>query len=176
MILAELVLTPKQIPEISEGSDAGVREARPVPRAALAAFKFKVKPASKFTLVWSNKGSTMREKLSIWAAEVEVGSGAAALVNWKRNSKVRLMLGHYAVAGYDAPSTKNHRVLEITDTAAATLSHSEHLSTVVDQLMPPPLVRAFLPPNHVHDKMHAAVRADVRTGVRAGVTFLWTGR
>ena len=148
--LASLVLQPKPIRELHEGATDAPR-ARPVPRAALAAFKFKIHAPKGFTMIWSNKGGTSAAKLSIWSADVDSGSGgvkgvAALAVGgvlgsgqaWKRNAKARISLGHYAVAGYDPPG-KGVRVLEVTDTAAPNLSQSEHLEAVVEQLLPNPL-------------------------------------
>ena len=74
---------------------------RPVPRDALAAFKFKQKQPKGFTCVWSNKGGAARSKLSIWEAQVEGGGGVGGTLGWKRKSKARVSLGHYAVAGHD---------------------------------------------------------------------------
>jgi hypothetical protein len=82
--------------------------------------------------VWSNKGSSAREKLSIWSADVEAGT-----LDWKRGARRVLALGHIAVGSHDAPSVKHLRVLEVTDTAAPTLSGSEHLQAVVEQASPP---------------------------------------
>lgn len=107
-----------------------------VPKAALAAFKFKLKGPKSFQLVWSNKGGTSSQKLSIWSADVE---GDGRTINWKKGARARVSLGHYAVVGYDSPSAKAVRVVEITDTAAPSLTSSDFLSTVVDQLLPLPL-------------------------------------
>lgn len=91
--LANLILAPKNIPELHEGADAAPK-ALPVPKAALGAFKFKLKAPKGFGLIWSNKGGTSREKLSIWAADVEHDGRA---INWKKSSRCRVSVGYFAV-------------------------------------------------------------------------------
>ena len=75
------------------------------------------------------------DDLSVWQADVDHDGRA---ISWKRRSRVRVSLGHYAVAGYETP-LKTARVIEITDTAAGSLASSDYLPTVVDQLLPLPL-------------------------------------
>lgn len=70
-MLAGLILQPRMIRELFEGADDLNLDSRAIPASALANFKFKVKPPKSFSLVWSNKGSTARHKLSIWAADLD---------------------------------------------------------------------------------------------------------
>ena len=79
-------------------------------------------------------------QLSIWAPEVDTGS-------LHKKSHARVCLGHYIVHGYEPPDkaskaskTPEPLLLEITDTSVQhTLSTSEHMGAVVDQLLPQPL-------------------------------------
>ena len=92
LMLANLVLNPKPVRELHEGA-VDTPKQKPIPKQSLAAFKFKLKSPKGFTQVWSNKGSSSRDKFSVWSADVEGGGGAKALVDWKRNSRVRVSLG-----------------------------------------------------------------------------------
>ena len=61
------------IRELHTSSDDSRPEVRPVPGIALAKFKFKLKDVKSFSLVWSNKGGSAKDKLSIWSVELESG-------------------------------------------------------------------------------------------------------
>ena len=70
--LAALELPPLAVPELYVAADEAREEARPVPRAALAKFKFKLQPVKGFSLLWSNKGGGgKKEKLAVWVATEE---------------------------------------------------------------------------------------------------------
>lgn len=76
-------------------------------------------------------------QLAVWAIDVE-GGGFNLKGALKAHSTMRAGFGHIVTTSYDAP--KDVRVLEVTDTGAPALGHSEHLQSVVDQLLP---VRTF---------------------------------
>ena len=104
-MLAALSLQPRKIRELFEGAEATQQAARAVSAASLANFKFKLKQPKGWTLVWTNKGSTSRQKLSIWSAESDEGGAFVGLKDTlvKKRSHRRVTLGHYAVAGYEPP-------------------------------------------------------------------------
>ena len=53
---------------------------------------------------------------------------------------MRVCLGHYATASHEPPpaNSKHVKVLEVTDTDVGPLGASEHLASVVEQLLPTP--------------------------------------
>ncbi|KAL1530323.1 hypothetical protein AB1Y20_001232 [Prymnesium parvum] len=137
-MLAGLILQPRMIRELFEGADDLNLDSRAIPASALANFKFKVKPPKSFSLVWSNKGSTARHKLSIWAADLDTAGYDLRKGLMMKHSLRKVSIGHYAVAGHEPPRSAG-RLIEVTDTAAPLGSGSDYLQAVIEQLMPPPL-------------------------------------
>ena len=67
---------------------------------------------------------------------MQVGGAFDLKKQMRGRSQLRLCFGHVATASHDTPS--GVKVLEVTDTAAPALSHSEHLPAVLEQLFPHP--------------------------------------
>ena len=147
--LAALSLQPHaHIRELAQVTvdDGGRSElaAKSVPREALAKFKFKLQPTKGFVPVWSNKGGggAPREQLSLWAPELDHASFDLKQLKKGKNASVRICFGHYATAAHEPPPAKHVKVLEVTDTDVGPLGSSEHLASVIEQLLPTPQVIA----------------------------------
>lgn len=134
--LSQLLLQPMKVKELYEGAATQRKAAQPVPAAALAKFKFKLKAIKGFTSVWSNKGSGAHNDVSIWSPDIDRNS-------LQKRSHERVCLGHVAVGSFESPSKaikSDVLTIEVTDTAVQhSLSSSEWMGAVVDQLLPPPL-------------------------------------
>lgn len=105
-----------------------------MPPAALAKFRFRLVGHKSLSLVWTSKGSGSRFDLSVWAPDTD----AFPLV---RRARARLCVGHAAVDALEPPGRQGRplpMVVEVVD-SSVTLSSSEHLAAVVEQLFPRPL-------------------------------------
>jgi len=102
-----------------------------IPAPMLACIKVKVKKITKFSQVWTSRGSMSRKRGSVW--EPSVGTST-------RQKKVIVSLGHYAGSNYDNPNKdgRDRLTLEITDTAASWVGGSNWMPVVLDQFMPHP--------------------------------------
>ena len=97
--------------------------------------KVKLKPVPQWERVWTSEGTNSRHQVSVWAVN-------KATTIWERSNKMRVSLGHYAVAGFIDPSKdkKYERfTLEFTDTSTLSIKHSAVLEMAVEQLVPHPI-------------------------------------
>ena len=136
--LAKLHLEPLPIRELRHGATLPPPRAEPVPYHALSRFRFRTMPHKSLSVVWSTKHAIgHRAELSLWAPELDT-------TPLSKRSRVRVCLGHTCVDGLEAPNGKAGRsaplVMEVTDGAVAMgLGSSEHLASVVAQLLPCPI-------------------------------------
>jgi len=128
-------IPPHKIPELHESSDAGGAGGVKLTEEILNNFKAKSKPISEFIAVWNSQNTSSRQQVSIWAPILSVGWGGVA--------KTRIMLCHYASAGFRNPlklkGAEKYETIVLTDVATIRMKRAQTLAAVLKNLFPNPL-------------------------------------
>jgi hypothetical protein len=123
----EAVIEQVQIEELYRDPAHDAQGDVELQRADLSRFSVKLHSTRRFKSVWNSHGTMSREKVGIWAPDMQTST-------FKTNV-VRVCLGHYAFKGFSKPNGRP--VMEIADSSS--MGKGRYIHALIDKILPMPV-------------------------------------